>query len=96
MRDAIAGIEDITTQSSLRAFWWTVGALFEAVVEKGLEPGFGVKQLAARVDLQIRRVAEGSAKVADRCAAKCCITLRSQRRSRRRSRRCSARSSWAD
>jgi chemosensory pili system protein ChpA (sensor histidine kinase/response regulator) len=66
MRDAIAGIEDITTQSSLRAFWWTVGALLEALVEKGLEPGFGVKQLAARVDLQIRRVAEGSAKVADR------------------------------
>jgi chemosensory pili system protein ChpA (sensor histidine kinase/response regulator) len=66
MRDAIAGIEDITTQSGLRAFWWTVGALFEALVDKGLEPGFGVKQLAARVDLQIRRVAEGSAKVADR------------------------------
>ena len=51
---------------SLRAFWWTVGALFEALVDNGLEPGFGVKQLAARVDLQIRRVAEGSAKVADR------------------------------
>ena len=66
MRDAIAGIEDITTQSGLRAFWWTVGALFEALVDKGLEPGFGVKQLAARIDLQIRRVAEGSAKVADR------------------------------
>jgi len=66
MRDAIAGIEDVTTQSGLRAFWWTVGALLEAVVDKGLEPGFGVKQLAARIDLQIRRVAEGSAKVADR------------------------------
>ena len=66
MRDAIAGIEDITTQGSLRAFWWTVGAMFEGLVERGLDAGFGVKQLAARVDLQIRRVAEGSAKVADR------------------------------
>ena len=66
MRDAIAGIEDATTQGSLRAFWWTVGAVFEGLVEKGLDSGFGVKQLAARVDLQIRRVAEGSAKVADR------------------------------
>jgi chemosensory pili system protein ChpA (sensor histidine kinase/response regulator) len=66
MRDAIAGIEDVTTQGSLRAFWWTVGAMFEAVVENGLGSGFGVKQLAARIDLQIRRVAEGSAKVADR------------------------------
>ncbi len=66
MRDAISGIEDITTQGSLRAFWWTVGAMYEGLVERGLDAGFGVKQLAARVDLQIRRVAEGSAKVADR------------------------------
>ena len=66
MRDAIAGIEDVTTQGSLRAFWWTVGALFEGLTEDGLDRGFGVKQLAARIDLQIRRVSEGSAKVADR------------------------------
>ncbi len=66
MRDAIAGIEDITTQSSLRAFWWTVGAMLEGLVEGGIDSGFGVKQLAGRIDLQIRRVAEGSAKVADR------------------------------
>jgi chemosensory pili system protein ChpA (sensor histidine kinase/response regulator) len=66
MRDAVAAIEDATTQPSLRAFWWTVGALLDALVEHGLESGFGVKQLAARVDLQIRRVIEGSGKVADR------------------------------
>ena len=66
MRDAIAGIEDVTTQSSLRTFWWSVGALLESVTEHGVESGFGVKQLAARIDLQIRRVAEGGAKVADR------------------------------
>jgi len=66
MREAIAGIEDIATQSSLRTFWWTAGALVEALAGDGLEVGFGVKQLAARIDLQIRRVAEGSAKVADR------------------------------
>ena len=66
MREAVAGIEDATTQGSLRAFWWTVGALFESITGNGLEPGFGVKQLAARVDLQIRRVVEGSAKAADR------------------------------
>ena len=66
MRDAIAGIEDVTTQGNLRAFWWTVGAVYEGLVEGGLDSGFGVKQLAARIDLQIRRVSEGSAKVADR------------------------------
>ena len=66
MRDAIASIEHVTTQTSLRSFWWTVGALFEALAMRGVEGGYGVKQLAARVDLQIRRVVEGSVKAADR------------------------------
>jgi chemotaxis protein histidine kinase CheA len=66
MRDAVAGIESVTTHANLRAFWWTTGALLDALTERGLESSFGVKQLAARIDLQIRRVVEGSAKVADR------------------------------
>ncbi len=66
MRDAVAGIERATTRQSAQTFWWTVGAFFDAIVEGGLEPGFGPKQLAARIDLQIRRFVEGSAKVADR------------------------------
>ena len=40
--------------------------MLEGLVEGGIDSGFGVKQLAGRIDLQIRRVAEGSAKVADR------------------------------
>ncbi|HEY3179937.1 MAG TPA: Hpt domain-containing protein [Casimicrobiaceae bacterium] len=66
MRDAIAAIADATPEPNLRTFWWTADALFEAIVGGGLEAGFGLKQLAARIDLQIRRVAEGGAKVADR------------------------------
>jgi chemosensory pili system protein ChpA (sensor histidine kinase/response regulator) len=66
MRAAIASIEEVTTQSALRAFWWTAGALLEALDHDGLEASFGVKQLVARIDMQIRRVTEGSAKVADR------------------------------
>ncbi len=66
MRDAVAAIESVTTQANLRAFWWTAGALFDALTERGLESGFGVKQLAARIDLQIRRMVEGSTKVSDR------------------------------
>jgi chemosensory pili system protein ChpA (sensor histidine kinase/response regulator) len=66
MRDAIQGIEDVQTHSAQRSFWWAVGALLEGIVEKGVESGFGVKQLCGRVDLQIRRFVEGSAKVADR------------------------------
>src|SRR5450631_178408 len=66
MRDAIQGIEDVQTHSSQRSYWWTVGALLESIVERGFESAFGVKQLCGRVDLQIRRFVEGSAKVADR------------------------------
>ena len=66
MRDAAAGMEHVSAQESARVFWWTVGAFFEAIIARGLEPGFGAKQLAARLDLQIRRVVEGSAKVANR------------------------------
>ena len=51
---------------NLRAFWWTVGALLDAIAAKGLASSYGVKQLVARIDVQIRRVAEGSTKVADR------------------------------
>ena len=66
MREAAAGLERVSTQESARAFWWTVGAFFEALVGGGLDAGFGAKQLAARLDLQIRRVVEGSLKVATR------------------------------
>ena len=66
MREAIAGIETATAQPKLRAFWWTVGACFDAIALQGLDASFGVKQLAARIDLQVRRFVEGSAKVADR------------------------------
>ena len=66
MREAAAGMERVSVQESARAFWWTVGAFFEAIVAGGLDPGFGAKQLAARLDLQIRRVVEGSVKVATR------------------------------
>ena len=66
MREAVGAIEEATKSPPLRAFWWTAGAVFDALIHHGLEPGFGVKQLAARIDLQVRRVVEGSGKVADR------------------------------
>jgi chemosensory pili system protein ChpA (sensor histidine kinase/response regulator) len=66
MREAVAAIEGVTAQSTLRAFWWTAGALLEALEKNALAPSFGAKQLVARIDMQIRRVTEGSAKVADR------------------------------
>ena len=66
MRDSIGVIEGLTAQAGLRAFWWTARAMFDAIDGKGLHATFGLKQLAARIDLQIRRLVEGSTKVADR------------------------------
>jgi chemosensory pili system protein ChpA (sensor histidine kinase/response regulator) len=66
MREAIEAIEDVTTQPSLRAFWWTAAAMLDALQTGALARTFGAKQLVARIDMQIRRVTEGSAKVADR------------------------------
>ena len=81
MRDAAAGMERVSAQESARAFWWTVGAFFEAIIAGGLEPGFGAKQLAARLDLQIRRVVEGSVEGRRRgCGARCSTTSPSARR----------------
>ena len=66
MREAVGGIEHAGEGQGGRVFWWTVGAFFDALIQRGLDPGFGAKQLAARLDLQIRRVVEGSAKVSNR------------------------------
>ena len=88
------GIEDITTQGSLRAFWWTVGALFEGLVEQGLERR--LRREAARGARRPadpprrRRQRQGRRPPAARSAV---LTSRSARRSGRRCRRCSAPSS---
>jgi chemosensory pili system protein ChpA (sensor histidine kinase/response regulator) len=66
MRAAVAELERASTRQGATTFWWTVGAMFDAIIDRRLEASFGVKQLAGRLDLQMRRVVEGSAKVADR------------------------------
>jgi chemosensory pili system protein ChpA (sensor histidine kinase/response regulator) len=66
MQRALAGIEEAHPLPSQRAFWWATGALLEAVQDKHVESSTSIKQLFARIDLQIRRLVEGSTKVADR------------------------------
>ena len=46
MRDAVVGIEAVTAQPNLRAFWWTVGALLDAIVGEGARAG--LRRQAAR------------------------------------------------
>ena len=66
MRSAVAQVEAAYPLPSQRSFWWATHALLEAAHKGLLEPSTALKQLMARVDLQMRRFVEGSTRVADR------------------------------
>ncbi len=66
MRDALRCIEETQETASARAFWWVAGGLLGALGEGALPADADVKQLFARIDLQIRRLFEGSRNVAER------------------------------
>lgn len=66
MRRVIAEIEAAYPLPSQRSFWWATHALLEATHGGFVEPSTALKQLMARVDLQVRRFVEGSTRVADR------------------------------
>ena len=66
MRRAITEIEAAYPLPSQRSFWWATHALLEAAHGGLLESSTALKQLMARVDLQVRRFVEGSTRVADR------------------------------
>jgi chemosensory pili system protein ChpA (sensor histidine kinase/response regulator) len=66
MRKALHSIEQTQPLPANRTFWWSSGAFIESLINQGIEPDFNVKQLCARIDLQMRRLAEGSQKVAER------------------------------
>ncbi len=66
MRDALAQIEATQSQPASRTFWWSTVAFVDGLLEGGVTPQFNVKSLCGRIDQQIRRVAENSAKVAEK------------------------------
>ncbi|MDR1274824.1 MAG: Hpt domain-containing protein, partial [Candidatus Accumulibacter sp.] len=66
MLQAIRRVEATQQTNAMRAFWWIVGVLLSALAEGGLPEDFDAKQLCARVDLQIRRLSEGSKNIAER------------------------------
>ena len=66
MREAVSDIEKVQVQPANRTFWWVAAALVDGLVNQGIESDFNVKQLCARIDMQMRRLAEGSQKVAER------------------------------
>ncbi|MEO8134626.1 MAG: Hpt domain-containing protein, partial [Betaproteobacteria bacterium] len=66
MRESVQAIEQAFAGTVVGAFWWTVGGFLASAAARGILPSYTVKQLCARIDLQIRRFVEGSTKVADR------------------------------
>ncbi len=66
MRRVIADIEAAYPLPAQRSFWWTAHALLVATQSGLVEPSTALKQLLARIDLQVRRFVEGSTRVADR------------------------------
>ncbi|MHB1237948.1 MAG: Hpt domain-containing protein [Gallionella sp.] len=66
MRGALATIESIAPSQASQTFWWACVGFVDSLIAHGVEADFHVKQLLARVDLQMRRLMEGSPQVAER------------------------------
>ncbi len=66
MLDAVKNIDALQESASARAFWWVATALLTALSEGALPQQTDAKQVCARIDLQIRRMIEGSKNVAER------------------------------
>ena len=66
MRDALAEIEQVAPSQASRTFWWACVGFVDSLIANGVEADFHVKQLLARIDLQMRRLMEGSPQVAER------------------------------
>ncbi len=66
MLDAVRRIEAIQEAPAARSFWWVATAFMSALAERALAPDADTRQLCTRIDLQIRRLLEGSSNVAER------------------------------
>ena len=66
MLGAVQRIEATQDIASSRSFWWVATGFLSALAEGTLPEETNVKQLCARIDLQIRRLFEGSKNVAER------------------------------
>jgi len=66
MRAAADEVESTQTAGIQRSFWWASGAFFDALACGDLAVETGVKQLAGRIEQQLRRMSSESAAVPDR------------------------------
>lgn len=66
MRTAVAAIERAQTLPATRGLWWVTLGLIDALLGGHLELSTEIKKLCARIDGQMRKLAEGSAVVGER------------------------------
>ena len=66
MHAVIAAIERAQPTAQARGFWWVLHGFAEAVSTGQIDNELYVKQLFARINLQIRRLSEGSTSIAER------------------------------
>lgn len=66
MRTAVSSIERAQTLPATRALWWVTLGLLDALSGGHLELSTEIKKLCARIDGQMRKLAEGSTVVGER------------------------------
>lgn len=66
MRTALAEVAEHQSGGYAKSFWGTTVALLDALRVKSIPVDLNIKRLAARLNLQVKRVADGSPQVAER------------------------------
>lgn len=66
MRQALDTVEATQDSPGARSFWWIARGFLEALGDAGVAAESEARQMCARIDLQIRRLLEGSRNVAER------------------------------
>ncbi|MFN9479597.1 MAG: Hpt domain-containing protein [Betaproteobacteria bacterium] len=72
---AIAGIDAVASRARVRAFWWAAAGLTEALAAGSLPVDDDLRRLLARLNLQLARLAEGGASVAEQLFAETLFCL---------------------
>jgi chemosensory pili system protein ChpA (sensor histidine kinase/response regulator) len=66
MHAAVSAMEKLAPGPAQYTFWWTAAGLMEALRRGGVPTDFWLKRLCGRIDMQMRRLMEGSRQLADR------------------------------
>lgn len=66
MGQAVRQVEFLAPGASQYSFWWTTAGLIEALQRESIPLDLWIKRLCGRIDLQMRRLMEGSRQLAER------------------------------